>query len=188
MYVGAFLKLPDRNSTQASGFPLASSDSTAPAPAQEGQTHSAGAAAQQGDAAAKLHEVGTFAQVHTIGQGEGPGAQLLLFGHRRLRRIRTVSSFHCQLLLQSGCAYTRSGGRTRLSVSKSCSHTSSCNAASVRVRALQWCLKVSKHDMVLLDASCWMCNPQRTQLLRSMGYRINQLVSLQNLCPACSEL
>jgi len=44
------------------------------------------------DAAAHLYEVGTFAQVHTILSGDTTdSAQLLLLGHRRLKRETTVS-------------------------------------------------------------------------------------------------
>lgn len=118
MYVGAFLKRPeDSSTTQASPFPLASArdaDDSPPttddSPAAAGDSSrtddspaagdSSSAARQRdaveprrGDAAAEgLHEVGTLAQVHTIaGHTEGPGAQLLLFGHRRLKRVRVVS-------------------------------------------------------------------------------------------------
>ena len=40
--------------------------------------------------AAGMTEVGSFAQVHHIQPTEG-GAMLLLLGHRRLRRTKTVS-------------------------------------------------------------------------------------------------
>lgn len=38
-----------------------------------------------------LYEIGTFAQVHTVMPGES-GAMMLLVGHRRLKRVKTVSS------------------------------------------------------------------------------------------------
>ena len=45
------------------------------------------------DPASHLFEVGTFAQVHTIIAGDSPdSAQLLLLGHRRIRRTSTLSS------------------------------------------------------------------------------------------------
>jgi hypothetical protein len=45
------------------------------------------------DAASHLYEVGTFAQVHTILSGDTTdSAQLLLLGHRRLRREATVGA------------------------------------------------------------------------------------------------
>ena len=91
MYVGAFLKRPEETgSSQASAFPLASQESSegSTGAEQEGSE----AAPPAGDAAAELHEVGTLAQVHHIAPAEGLGAQLLLFGHRRLRRVRTVGS------------------------------------------------------------------------------------------------
>lgn len=44
----------------------------------------------------KLHEIGTFAQVHTIMPGEN-GAMMLLVGHRRLKRLKTVRTQQCML-------------------------------------------------------------------------------------------
>lgn len=61
-----------------------------------GSSSSASSSADSGSAqptsADALHEIGTFAQVHTIVPGES-GAMMLLVGHRRLRRMRTVR-FH----------------------------------------------------------------------------------------------
>ena len=37
-----------------------------------------------------IHQVGTFCQVHHISEMESGTAQLLLLGHRRLRRLNTV--------------------------------------------------------------------------------------------------
>lgn len=45
------------------------------------------------DPASHIYEIGTFAQVHTIIAGDSPdSAQLLLLGHRRIRRTSTLSS------------------------------------------------------------------------------------------------
>lgn len=125
MYVGAFLKRPEQGNSEASssGLPLANVDSFDPSMpdesarsasdgTQQSPTASAEASEQLGtgsaeaDAAADLHEVGTFAQVHTMApaHGEGVGMQLLLFGHRRLKRIRTVSHNGCACLWLPGTA------------------------------------------------------------------------------------
>ena len=37
-----------------------------------------------------IHQIGTFCQVHHISELEGGQAQLLLLGHRRLKRLHTV--------------------------------------------------------------------------------------------------
>ena len=37
-----------------------------------------------------IHQIGTFCQVHHISELEGGKAQLLLLGHRRLKRLHTV--------------------------------------------------------------------------------------------------
>jgi Lon-like ATP-dependent protease len=71
---------------------------------QDGQP-AAAAAAVGADAAAgsmdHLHEVGTFAQVHTILAGDSSdSAQLLLLGHRRLKREAVVSGSSSSSLLQ----------------------------------------------------------------------------------------
>lgn len=123
MYVGAFLKRPEQSSSEASssGLPLANVDSFDPSmpnesaqpptegaqqsPASSGASEQLSTSSAEVDGAADLHEVGTFAQVHTMApaHGDGAGMQLLLFGHRRLKRIRTVrsrSSCACLQLLQ----------------------------------------------------------------------------------------
>jgi hypothetical protein len=103
-YVGAFLKKPDKLlAEEAAGRPAAAAaagaaPSTAEAGAAEGAAAGAGAgeggaagSGEGGDAAGHLYEVGTFAQVHTILSGDTTdSAQLLLLGHRRLRREATV--------------------------------------------------------------------------------------------------
>ncbi len=49
--------------------------------------------AQEAGPVSQLYEVGTFAQVHTILAGDTPdSAQLLLLGHRRIRRTSVVST------------------------------------------------------------------------------------------------
>ncbi len=77
-YVGAFLRreaAPSKASEQGGVAPAVAPDS---APV---------------DAAAHLYEIGTFAQVHTILSGDTPdSAQLLLLGHRRIRRKSVISS------------------------------------------------------------------------------------------------
>jgi hypothetical protein len=58
-------------------------------PEAEGQVHST---SEHKDAASHLYEIGTFAQVHTILTGDtADSAQLLLLGHRRIRRKSVVS-------------------------------------------------------------------------------------------------
>lgn len=47
---------------------------------------------QHDDPAAALHQVGTFAQVHSITQTDSGPAQVLLYGHRRLQRLGTVET------------------------------------------------------------------------------------------------
>ena len=42
--------------------------------------------------ASALHEIGTFAQVHSISQLDSGPAQVLLHGHRRLRRLHTTGT------------------------------------------------------------------------------------------------
>ncbi|KAI8475159.1 MAG: Lon protease C-terminal proteolytic domain-containing protein [Monoraphidium minutum] len=72
-YVGAFLKKPEKGGAAA---------------AAEG----GGGGAEGEDPAGHLFETGTFAQVHTILSGDTTdSAQLLLLGHRRLKRETTVS-------------------------------------------------------------------------------------------------
>jgi hypothetical protein len=68
-------------------------DGTAAA-AGEASAGDADAAAGKGSGVDHLHEVGTFAQVHTILAGDSAdSAQLLLLGHRRLKREAVVSGW-----------------------------------------------------------------------------------------------
>jgi hypothetical protein len=60
---------------------------------------SAGSAAEATDA--DLQTVGTFCQVHHISEMESGNAQMLLLGHRRLKRLHTVSSFLYSVPLRS---------------------------------------------------------------------------------------
>ncbi|KAG2430217.1 hypothetical protein HXX76_010316 [Chlamydomonas incerta] len=72
-YVGAFLKRPEQ--------PLGLA--------------AAAAAGETGvrDAASHLYDIGTFAQVHTVLAGDSPdSAQLLLLGHRRIRKTGVISA------------------------------------------------------------------------------------------------
>jgi len=95
-YVGAFLK---KEAAAAAGFSSAAEgggEATAAAALLDLRTSSTeGSSSSSSAAADDLHEVGTFAQIHTLAlssssgieEGEGVGsAQLLLLGHRRLRR------------------------------------------------------------------------------------------------------
>lgn len=69
-YVGAFLKKTEKSSLSDSASSLNDSTLT--------------------DPACSLHRVGTFAQVHSITQTDSGPAQVLLYGHRRLQRLKTV--------------------------------------------------------------------------------------------------
>ncbi|KAK9806741.1 hypothetical protein WJX72_001031 [[Myrmecia] bisecta] len=96
-YVGVFL----RERPSAAALAAEDSDSDADEAAREAE-QGAGDSEQPGaaepgeaggsskDKADDLHSVGTFAQVHAIMPHEH-GAQLLLLGHRRLRRLHSVT-------------------------------------------------------------------------------------------------
>ena len=78
--MGAFLKRPEQAATEAAVLDA---------------VDKAGTEGGKPDAANHLYETGTFAQVHTIITGDTPdSAQLLLLGHRRIRRNNTVSLQH----------------------------------------------------------------------------------------------
>ena len=65
-----------------------------------------------------IHQTGTFCQVHHISELEGGQAQLLLLGHRRLRRLHTVCpSARCHFLPSSWLPSYRLGVATYTSVS-----------------------------------------------------------------------
>jgi Lon-like ATP-dependent protease len=84
-YVGAFLRREPKETTKAAADtvkPEAPSSSTA------GSTIDLDSAI---DPTAQLYEIGTFAQVHTILPGDSAdSAQLLLLGHRRIKRTAVV--------------------------------------------------------------------------------------------------
>lgn len=102
-YVGAFLR---RESSAAAGAGATASAEGAMAPSTTAplldlRTSEGGSSSPSSAAADDLHEVGTFAQIHTLAlssssgleEGEGAGsAQLLLLGHRRLRRTGVVAN------------------------------------------------------------------------------------------------
>ena len=96
-YVGAFLKkedAPEEETTPKGGLDNDAGGLEALAAVVKGMEDE-----MEPDPAADLCDVGTFAQVHNIvrtgadndssGEGGG-GATLLLLGHRRLRRLRTM--------------------------------------------------------------------------------------------------
>lgn len=80
-YVGAFLRVSAVSPQGIEG--VLQSESPA-------SSDSAGSAAEATDA--ELQTVGTFCQVHHISEMESGNAQMLLLGHRRLKRLHTVSS------------------------------------------------------------------------------------------------
>ncbi|GLC44772.1 hypothetical protein PLESTB_001216500 [Pleodorina starrii] len=79
-YVGAFLKrTPDHQHQHH--------------PQQQQGAAGGGAGAEGTNAASHLYDIGTFAQVHTVLAGDGgDSAQLLLLGHRRVRKKGVISS------------------------------------------------------------------------------------------------
>ena len=106
-YVGAFLKRDALAVAAAEGGEAATAPATTeplldlrPSGGTESSSPSADAAAAAADD--DLHEVGTFAQIHTLalssssgleeGEGGAGSAQLLLLGHRRLRRTGVVAA------------------------------------------------------------------------------------------------
>ncbi|KAK9906845.1 hypothetical protein WJX75_009027 [Coccomyxa subellipsoidea] len=78
-YVGAFLRVSAVSPQGIEG--VLQSESPA-------SSDSAGSAAEATDA--DLQTVGTFCQVHHISEMESGNAQMLLLGHRRLKRLHTV--------------------------------------------------------------------------------------------------
>jgi len=86
-YVAAFLSKSSKGSAEESA------DKDKGADKEKGVDSSS--EQQAGSAADSLYEVGTFAQVHTMMSGDTPdSAQLLLLGHRRLKRESIVSRHH----------------------------------------------------------------------------------------------
>jgi hypothetical protein len=93
-YVGAFL----RKSAVAPPGPDAPLQAQA---LREGEDAGGGAGEGSGGGAlldSDIQQVGTFCQVHHISEMESGSAQLLLLGHRRLRRTRTVRRPCCGCL------------------------------------------------------------------------------------------
>ena len=91
--MGAFLQRePGQTSTSEASFSGASGVPEAGGAGAAEGGKAAGAAQPEHrpeNTADALHSIGTFAQVHTIMPGES-GAMMLLVGHRRLKRLRTV--------------------------------------------------------------------------------------------------
>ncbi|GFR50901.1 hypothetical protein Agub_g13195 [Astrephomene gubernaculifera] len=90
-YVGAFLKRSSDSSSSSSS----SQQQGGQGPQAQQSTNMFGIpqAAEAGDAASHLYDIGTFAQVHTVLAGDsGDSAQLLLLGHRRVRKTKVISS------------------------------------------------------------------------------------------------
>lgn len=91
-YVGAFLKITSADVSDVTGtiegFSLEQEESIAEAAGPAGGSSTT--TEEEPLQADTLHTVGTFAQVHTIVPHE-KGAQLLLLGHRRLRRTSVVN-------------------------------------------------------------------------------------------------
>lgn len=77
-YVGAFLRIAGASSSSSTN----ENEEAAPEAMEMEESMSSSYSTEDADS---LHEIGTFAQVHTIVPHER-GAQLLLLGHRRLQR------------------------------------------------------------------------------------------------------
>ncbi|GAX85453.1 hypothetical protein CEUSTIGMA_g12869.t1 [Chlamydomonas eustigma] len=87
-YVGAFLRREPKDATK----PLDSTTQTETS-ASSSLNSSTIDLDSTVDPAAQLYEIGTFSQVHTILPGDSAdSAQLLLLGHRRIRRTAIVSA------------------------------------------------------------------------------------------------
>jgi len=87
-YVGAFLKKSSQLQLEEASVAALSLDEEEAS--QAGEVHEA----------ASLHEIGTFAQVHSISQMDNGPAQVLLYGHRRLRRKHTVGTNPLQVAVE----------------------------------------------------------------------------------------
>ncbi len=103
-YVGTFLRraAPAVDAAPGASEAVGAAPAAAPAAPPDGAAAEASAGAEAGagpaaaaaaaeDPAAGLYEVGTFCQVEMMAETEF-GAQLLLQGHRRLRRTRTAGA------------------------------------------------------------------------------------------------
>lgn len=92
-YVGAFLKLSAVSPQGIEGVLQSEAGSRDPATAEATEMD--------------IQTVGTFCQVHHISEMESGNAQMLLLGHRRLRRLHTVSdSFTTVELMEVTAATT----------------------------------------------------------------------------------
>eukprot|EP00191_Tetraselmis_sp_GSL018_P003625 CAMPEP_0177620688 /NCGR_PEP_ID=MMETSP0419_2-20121207/27087_1 /TAXON_ID=582737 /ORGANISM="Tetraselmis sp., Strain GSL018" /LENGTH=860 /DNA_ID=CAMNT_0019120359 /DNA_START=394 /DNA_END=2976 /DNA_ORIENTATION=+ len=87
-YVGAFLQKSSERQLE---------DVVSPS-SEDGQSDSS--VSGELDEASSLHEIGTFAQVHSISQMDSGPAQVLLYGHRRLRRQHTVGTEPLRVAVQ----------------------------------------------------------------------------------------
>lgn len=83
-YVGAFLKRSAVTPPGAEAFPQQQPDSV------DGLASASASGEQAATTDADIHTVGTFCQVHHISEMESGTAQMLLLGHRRLKRLHTV--------------------------------------------------------------------------------------------------
>jgi hypothetical protein len=90
--VAAFLAKSDKALAEEAAAKQQQQDGIAAAAGEAASSSGdADAAAGKGSGIDHLHEVGTFAQVHTILAGDSAdSAQLLLLGHRRLKREAVV--------------------------------------------------------------------------------------------------
>lgn len=105
-YVAAFLTKSDKGSTGVGGeeSTATSSDKDKSISSRSSDQQQQAVSAEVVSAADSLYEVGTFAQVHTMMSGDSPdSAQLLLLGHRRIKREATVSAVLCCVGCVCGC-------------------------------------------------------------------------------------
>eukprot|EP00878_Enallax_costatus_P038130 GHUV01043289.1.p1 GENE.GHUV01043289.1~~GHUV01043289.1.p1 ORF type:complete len:305 (+),score=59.91 GHUV01043289.1:230-1144(+) len=94
-YVGAFLAKPDKVvAEEAEQHKQDSTEDAAAATASDGDSSGSGSGSGAGSSSGNhLYDVGTFAQVHTILAGDtADSAQLLLLGHRRIKREAVLSA------------------------------------------------------------------------------------------------
>ena len=104
-YVGAFL----RRSAAADALPpeaaaaAAAGDEAGEGPEAEGEAAARPAPDAGGDAVREedLYDVGTFAQVHHVIPNDDGGAQLLLMGHRRLKKVGIMGEDPLRFLVQN---------------------------------------------------------------------------------------
>jgi hypothetical protein len=92
-YVGAFLRRSAVAPPGADALPQQSEGMEGGASTSASDVH---APTRDSD----IHSIGTFCQVHHISEMESGTAQMLLLGHRRLRRLHTVRD-RMAIVLQS---------------------------------------------------------------------------------------